>query len=477
MMPLKMRSMKSIIKNACLIFGFAAIFNAANAQEIIQNDTVKKVVPKPVSQKQKIDGVIAVVGDYVILDSDIDIAYIEIANQGNPVKDITRCQLLGKLLEDKLYAHQAVQDSIVVTDSEINSMMEERIDAFVERAGSMEKLLKIYNRPNEEEFRTYFFDILKMGKLTSGMRNKVIENVEITPEEVRTFFRKFPKEELPQIGAEIEVSQIVINPEVTKEEKQKVIDKLNEFKNDVLSGNGSFFSKAVLYSKDEGSKSNGGFMRVNRKTNLVKEFKERAFSLEEGQISEPFQTEYGWHIILVEKIRGQDVDLRHILLIPKISEEAMQEAKDKIIGIRNKIVNGDISFADAARNSSDEKETRANGGVLINPQTLDPRFDLTKMDPSLYVQVSDLREGQVSQPIVDEDRLGRKSFKLITVTKRYDAHIADYAQDYLKIKELALKEKQIQAIGKWTEEKIKETYIKVNGEYRDCTFANNWLKK
>jgi peptidyl-prolyl cis-trans isomerase SurA len=477
MMPLKMRSMKSIIKNACLIFGFAAFFNAVNAQEIIQNDTVKKVVPKPVSQKQKIDGVIGVVGDYVILDSDIDIAYIEIANQGNPVKDITRCQLFGKLLEDKLYAHQAVQDSIVVTDAEINSMMQERIDAFVERAGSMEKLLKIYNRPNEEEFRTYFFDILKMGKLTSEMRNKIIENVEITPEEVRTFFRKFPKEELPQIGAEVEVSQIVINPEVTKEERQKVIDKLNEFRNDVMAGNGSFFSKAVLYSKDEGTKSNGGFMRVNRKTNLVKEFKERAFSLEEGQISEPFQTEYGWHIILVEKIRGQDVDLRHILLIPKISEEAMQEAKDKIIGIRNKIVNGEISFADAARNSSDEKETRANGGVLINPQTLDPRFDLTKMDPSLYVQISDLNEGQVSQPMVDEDRLGRKTFKLITVTKRYDAHTADYAQDYLKIKDLALKEKQIKAISKWTDEKIKETYIKINGEYRDCVFVNNWLKK
>jgi len=341
----------------------------------------------------------------------------------------------------------------------------------------MEKLLKIYKRPTEEDFRTYFFDILKMGKLTSEMRNKIIEAVEITPEEVRTFFKKFPKEDLPQIGAEIEVSQIVINPEVTKAEKQKVIDKLNEFRTDVLSGNGSFFSKAVLYSKDEGTKSNGGFMRVNRKNNLVKEFKERAFSLEEGQISEPFETEYGWHIIMVEKIRGQDVDLRHILLIPKISEEAMQEAKDEIVGIRNKIVNGDITFADAARSSSDEIETRANGGVLTNPQTLDPRFDLTKMDPSLYVQVSDLQEGQVSQPIVDEDRLGRKTYKLITVTKRYDAHTADYALDYLKIKDLALKEKQIKAIGDWTEEKIKETYIKINGEYRDCTFVNNWVKK
>lgn len=464
--------MKSTIKNAFLILGFAAC-TTANAQQ----DSVKTTAPKPVSNRLKIDGVIAVVGDYVVLDSDIDISLIELSSQGNSVKDITRCQLLGKLMEDKLFAHQAVQDSIVVKDAEINSMMQERIDAMVEQIGSMDKLLKYYNKSSEEEFRTYFSDILKMNKLTTEMRNKIIDEVEVTPEEVRTFFRKFPKEELPQFGAEIEVAQIVINPEVTKEEKQKVIDRLNEFRTDVLAGSGSFFSKAVLYSKDEGTKSNGGFMRVNRKSPLVKEFKDRAFSLEEGQISEPFETEYGYHIIQVEKIRGQDVDLRHILLIPKISDASLQEAKDEIVGIRNKIINGDISFADAARNSSDEKETRANGGTLMNPKTLDPRFELTKMDPNLYVQVSDLKEGQVSQPVVDEDRLGRKTYKIITVTKRYDAHTADYAQDYLKIKKLAETEKQIKTIGDWTNEKIKETYVKVNGEYRDCTFANNWVKK
>ena len=467
--------MKSIIKNAFLILGFAA-FTTANAQQAVQ-DSVKKNAPKPISNRLKIDGVIAVVGDYVVLDSDIDISLVELSSQGNSVKDITRCQILGKLMEDKLFAHQAIQDSIVVKDAEINSIVQERIDAMVEQIGSVEKMLKYYNKSSEEEFRTFFADILKMNKLTTEMRNKIIDGVEVTPEEVRTFFKKFPKEELPQFGAEIEVAQIVINPEVTKEERQKVIDKLNEFRTDVLAGNGSFFSKAVLYSKDDGTKSNGGFMRVNRKSPLVKEFKERAFSLEEGQISEPFETEYGYHIIQVEKIRGQDVDLRHILLIPKISDASLQEAKNEIIGIRNKIINGDISFADAARNSSDEKETRANGGTLTNPKSLDARFELTKMDPNLYVQVSDLREGQITQPVVDEDRLGRKTYKIITVTKRYDAHTADYAQDYLKIKKLAETEKQIKAIADWTNEKIGETYIKVNGEYKDCVFANNWQKK
>lgn len=469
--------MKSIIKNACLVFAFAALFSTVNAQEVIQEDSVKTVTPKPIGKRQKIDGVIAVVGDYVVLDSDIDIALIEISSQGNSVEGITRCQVLGKLLEDKLYAHQAVQDSIIVSDAEVNAMMAERIDALVERAGSMEKLLKYYNKPNEEEFKTYFFDILKTGKLTSAMRNKIIEDVEVTPEEVRTFFKKIPTEELPQFGAEVEISQIVIDPVISKEEKQKVIDKLNELRADVLAGSGSFFSKAVLYSKDEGTVRNGGFMRVNRKSPLVKEFKERAFSLDEGQISEPFETEYGYHIVMVEKIRGQEVDLRHILMVPKVTESALQEAKDQITNIRNKIVNGDISFADAARSSSNEKETRANGGALINPQSLDPRFELTKLDPSLYSQVSDMQTGQVSQPILDEDRLGGKKYKILTVTKRYDAHTADYATDYLKIKDLALGERRIETIGKWANEKIKDTYVKINGEYRNCTFVNNWLKK
>ncbi len=469
--------MNSNIKKIGYAFSLLAIFSTSNAQEIIPQDSVKtKAVAQPTSQRQKIDGVAAVVGDFVVLDSDIDIALLEIA-QNNDVQKFTRCQVLGSLLEDKLYSHQAIQDSIIVTDAEVNSMMQERIDYYVQNAGSMDKVLKIFKKPNEEEFRTSLFDILKNAKLAMEMRNKVIDQVEITPEEVRTFFRKFPEDELPTFGAEVEVSQIVINPTVTAVEKQKVIDKLKEFKTDVLAGNGSFFSKAVLYSKDDGTKSNGGFMRVNRKSPLVKEFKETAFSLDEGQISEPFETEYGWHIIQVEKIRGQDVELRHILLIPKITDDALAEAKDEITGIRNKIINGDLTFADAARSSSDEKETRANGGALTNPQSLDPRFELTKMDPTLYSQVESLQEGQISQPVVDEDRLGRKTYKIITVTKRYNEHKADYALDYLKIKELALREKQMKEIARWTKEKINETYIKINSEYKVCDFAHNWLKK
>jgi len=427
-------------------------------------------------KKLKIDGVIAVVGDYIILDSDIDKTMLELKSQGIDTKEISRCQLLGKLLEDKLYAHQAIQDSIVISDKDVNAKMDEQINYMVEQLGSMEKVVQYFKKPNEQEFRTELFDIIKTNKLTAEMQKKVVDEVIITPEEVRNFYKAIPKADLPVFGAEMEVAQIVIKPEIAAEAKQKVIDQLKTIKKEVQDG-ASFYGKAVLYSEDKGSSSNGGFYKMDRKTQFVKEFKDVAFSLKEGEISEPFLTDFGYHIILLEKIRGQEVDLRHIVISPKVTEEALKAAKEKTELIRKRILDKEITFANAARTLSDEKETRNDGGILINPKTQDTRFELTKMDPTLYSQVSNLKDNEVSLPIVDEDRTGGKFFKLITITNRFDEHTADYAKDYTKLKELALKEKQIKAIAKWSEDKIKETFIKINGEYRDCTFTNNWLKK
>jgi peptidyl-prolyl cis-trans isomerase SurA len=447
------------------------------AQEIIKENSVDTIKKVNTSKKQKIDGVIAKVGDYIILDSDIDKSYLEITGAGGSIKDISRCQMLGKLLQDKLYAHQAVQDSLKVTDSEVKSLMEERLNYMVEQIGSMDKVVKYYKKSSEEDFRSYFFDILKEQKLTSEMQKKIIEAVEITPEEVRNFFKSIPKAELPVFGAEMEVAQIVVTPKVSDAEKQKVIDKLKEFKKEVQEGGSSFATKAVLYSQDPGSKATGGYYKMNRKTQFIKEFKEVAFSLAEGEISEPFETDFGYHIIYVEKIKGQDIELRHILLIPAVTADDLKAAKDKITLIKKRIEDKEITFAEAARSESDEKETKANGGALINPKTQDTRFELTKMDPTLYSQVSNLKDNEISMPLLDEDQSGKKKYKLITVTNRIEEHTADYAKDYTKIKDLALKEKQIKAIGKWFDDKIKDTYIKIIGEYRDCTFTNNWLKK
>ncbi|MCD0470635.1 peptidylprolyl isomerase [Flavobacterium sp. JAS] len=476
-MLLKKLQLKTIDYKLMLTICFLLFFNSIiSAQEIIKDTVIKKPVELPSGQKLKVDGIIANVGDYIVLDSDIDKGYLEITAQGGSIKDITRCQMLGKLLEDKLYAHQAIQDSIIVSDAEVRSMMDDRLNYMVQQVGDINKVVAYYKKNSVEEFKTYFADILKEQKLAQEMTKKIVDAVEITPEEVRNFFKKIPKEELPTFGAEMEVAQIVVEPKVSKEDEQKVIDRLNAIRKDVLEGS-SFATKAVLYSQDPGSSPTGGFYKMTRKTPFVKEFKDVAFSLGEGEISEPFKTTFGYHIILVEKIKGQEVELRHILIAPTVSEDALKEAKERITTIRNKIVSKEISFADAARTESDEKETRANGGTLVNPNTQDTRFELTKMDPTLYGQVSNLKDDEVSQPLLNVDDKGKKTYKLITVTNRIDEHVADYAKDYTKIKELALKEKQITTISKWFDTKIKDTYIKVIGEYRDCNFVYNWLKK
>ncbi len=428
-------------------------------------------------KKQKVDGVAAVVGNYIVLDSDIDLMYLELKSQGVDVEKITRCELLGKQLEDKLYAHQAIQDSIVVTDEEVNSFMDSQINTMVEQIGSKEKLFEYYKKKDEQDFRSYFFEIIKMNKLTSQMQRKIVDDVTVTPDEVKQFFNKIPTDQIPTIGAEIELSQIVIRPVVSKEDKQKTIDKLNEIKNDVINNGGSFYSKAVIYSEDPGSSSNGGYYKMNKKTQFVKEFKDVAFRLNEGEISEPFETEFGYHIIFVEKIIGQDIELRHIVISPKVTTKATNEALERIESIKSKIEKGEITFEEAAKASSDDKDTKTNGGLLLNPRTSEPRFEISKLDPALYNQVNELKQGDLSKVFLDQERGGAKFFKILKVNKKTEEHKADYTTDYLKIKELALSDKQFQEVVKWRTENIEKNYIKVNNDYKDCVFESNWLKK
>lgn len=428
-------------------------------------------------KKQKVDGVAAVVGNYIVLDSDIDLMYLELKSQGIDVEKITRCELLGKQLEDKLFAHQAIQDSIVVTDEEVNSFMDSQMNSMVEQIGSKEKLFEYYKKKDEQDFRSYFFEIIKMNKLTDQMQRKIVGDVTVTPDEVKQFFNKIPADQIPTIGAEIELSQIVVKPVVSKEDKQKVIDKLNEIRNDVIKNGGSFYSKAVIYSEDPGSSSNGGYYKMNKKTQFVKEFKDVAFRLAEGEISDPFETEFGYHIIFVEKIIGQDIELRHIVISPKVTSKATSEALEKIEGIKAKIEKGEITFEEAAKASSDDKVTRTNGGLLLNPRTSEPRFEISKLDPALYNQVNELKQGDISKVFLDQERQGTKFFKILKVNKKTEEHKADYATDYMKIKELAISEKQFNEIETWRKENIEKNYIKVNNDYKDCAFSNNWLKK
>ncbi len=468
-MPLKPKNLRHTNKliDSYLILLFLLITSSLIAQG---SQSVKP-------QRIKVDGVSSVVGDYVILESDIDKTIVEMESQGMSTKNVSRCELLGKLMEDKLYAHHAIQDSLEVSDEEIYDYVDQSIAYFTEQLGSIEKVLEFYKKPDELSFRDELFQINKIQKLSSMMQSKIVSEIEITPEEVRNFFKQIPENDLPTFGTELEISQIVLEPKVSEEEKERIINQLKSFKVDVEELGMSFSSKAVLYSQDPGSRSSGGKYTLHRKKpRMVKEFRDIAFSMQEGQISDPFKTDFGWHILMVERIRGQEVDVRHILLTPKVDQDQLEEARKLLDTLRTRIIDEEISFEEAAYQFSSEKETRLNGGAIINPTTGDKRFELTKMDPLLYNQIRDLKDDEISVPLLDEDRSGLKKYKILKVTNRYDEHTADYSMDYIKIKELALKEKKLNAIKKWMKEKIELTYISLNNDFDNCQFNNNWRK-
>lgn len=428
-------------------------------------------------EKFKVEGVTAVVGEYVIVEFDIDLSYQELKAQGVSTEEVTRCQLMGKLMEDKLYAHHAKQDSLMVSDNEITQQIDQQMEYMVSELGSEEKVAAYYRKENITELRKELFEVNKTLKLAAEMQRTIIQDVEVTPEEVRDFFYAIPEDERPVFSAEVEVAQLVVEPEITEKSRQDAIDQLNEWRTDIVENGSSFATKAVLYSKDGSAQKGGLIGGVRRNSPMAKEFKDQAFSLLEGEVSEPFETEFGFHILKVDKVRGQEVDVRHIIIFPEITQETMDAAYKKIDTVRASIRDNKIPFAEAARKYSDELETRNNGGQLVNPVRGDTRFDLTKMDPTLGAQVYDLKEGEVSKIFKDEDFKGQSSYKILTVTKRYEEHPADYVRDYEKIKELALKQKQIKAIEKWQDTKIKETYVSVNDDYTDCEFSGGWVKK
>ena len=488
-MQLKMKTLKFLRKTSFTILLSLVIIYQSFSQEVVTIDSTgvarnteltsqeKTNDSVNVFKRYKAEGVCGVVGDFVILEFDIDKSYLEFEQNGTDVNLIDRCQMIGKLMEDKLYVHHAIQDSIIISDEEIKPEVDQLMAYMVEQVGSVDKVVNYYRKSNESELRADLLKARKEIRLTERMQENIVSNITITPEEVRTFFFSIPVDERPIFSAELEVSQLVVEPEVTEKAKQDAINRLKVIRTDIVDNGSSFATKAVLYSKD-GTRSKGGVIEGVRKDSpMAKEFKDMAFSLQEGEVSDPFETEFGFHLLKVDRIRGQQLDVRHIIIFPEVSQSIINEARKKIDTVRQSILDKKIPFAEAAKLYSDDKETRNNGGLLVNPQTLDTRFDLTKMDPTLSAQVYNVKKGEVTKVYTDSDRTGKSIFKILTVKDRHEEHVADYVKDYEKIHELAIKEKQLRAIEDWQEKKIKETYIKVSSDYKDCNFTNNWVNK
>ena len=282
---------------------------------------------------------------------------------------------------------------------------------------------------------------------------------------------------MPEFPAEIELAQIVLNAEPTEEENNRIIEKLKQIRQDIIDGS-SFKMKAIINSDDPAVTQNGGRYELTKETQFIKEFKEVAFSLDtEGQISEPFKSLFGFHIIQLHKIKGNTRSVSHILMQPEIPDEKLKETEKKVEDIIKEIESGAITFEEAVKKYSQDKDTKNNAGLIINAQTGESKFDLTRMDPALYARVNDLQQGSMTPPFYDESRGGEKMYKFFYMRERTDTHTADLVQDYEKIQNLALRKKKEETIAKWSKEKIFETYIKLNNKHAKCNFERNWKKE
>jgi len=427
-------------------------------------------------EKVKVDGVATVVGDNIVLESEIDAFKQELIQQSGGKIEISDCEMLEQIMNRKLLAHHAVIDSVIVSEGEIQQKVQYKTDYFTRQLGSPEKMLELYGFDKMKDLKDELYRVEKEGLLIEKMQQKLTADIDITPEEIKRYFNSLKeKNNLPEIGAEIELSQIVLDVKPGVAETQRVIDRLIEIKKEVEDG-GNFKMKAILYSDDPGVTQNSGFYTIDRNSPFVKEFKEAAFSLEEGEISEPFKSDFGYHILLVDKIKGKERDVYHILMQPKIDDDGKDRVRDSLIKYRDQILKLEIPFEEAVLKYTDDKDTRLNGGVLMNPVTGDTHFDLTRMDPELYSKVSNLKEGEISNVFYDETRQGQKMYKIILLKSKTEAHTAELAIDYVKIQDLALQKKKTETIEKWTDEQIKDTYIKINNVYLNCAFKSNWAK-
>jgi peptidyl-prolyl cis-trans isomerase SurA len=425
----------------------------------------------------KIDGVTVVIGKNIVLDSDIEKFKQEIEIRSEGKIKITDCEMLEELMQQKLLAHHAVEDSVIVADAEISSRVERSVQYFTQQYGSVDKVIKAYGFNDLDDLKKELYTVQKENALIEKEQQKITEKIDVTPEEVRLFYNGLKeKGELPEFSAEIEIAQIVIKAKPEKEEIERIINKLTELKKEIEDG-ASFEMKAIINSDDPGVAKNKGRYEVTKESQFIKEFKEMAFSLDVGQVSKPFKSDFGYHLMQLHEIKGNMRVASHILMQPDVPGSKLIETREKAEKIAEDIKSGKITFADAVQKYSDDKETKNNAGLIINPYTGESTFNLTGMDPDLYGKVAELKKGELSYVFFDENRSGEKMYKFMMMRDRTNTHTANLVTDYVKVQELALTKKKEEEIDKWAKEKIKDTYIKMSDVHRKCNFEKNWKKE
>lgn len=426
-----------------------------------------------------VDKVIAIVGQNMIKQSELEGALLQQKmNSKLIIEDefATKCDLLEGMLINKLMLHQAEVDSIEVTDDEVNREMDNRIRYMISAYGSQENLER-QMRKSLSEIKDYFKDVIRDNIMISQIEQKLTGTLSVTPQEVVDFYNSIPKDSLPTIEQEYEFSQIVKIPQISEEEKESVKARLNDYRERILKGT-KFSTIATLYSEDPASAKKGGELGFFSRGDMVGEFENAAFALQDGEISPIIETKYGFHIIQMIERRGNQVNCRHILLQPKVTSQQLGEAYKELEEIKEEIDKGEITFEEAIVKYSDDP-SKVNQGLIVNPYNASAIFTKDVINETMSniekVDFNAMKQGEITKPVKFKTELS-EAYRLIKVNRKTDAHKVDLTLDYDKVQASALDNKKTEIIKEWANKRLKKTYVKIDADYQSCDFKLNWTK-
>lgn len=415
-----------------------------------------------------IDKVVAKVGGEIILLSDIETQYQYAVTQSESI-DIARCQILEAMIGQKLIVHQAKLDSILISDTEVDAQLDFRVSSVLRQMNNDEEFFEEYYGMTVDKMRDNLREDMISQILAERMQQQILTEVDITPKEVQAFYNSIPKDSLPYLNAEVEIAEIVMAPQVNEIERLKALQEILEVRKQIVEEGADFAALAKKHSDDPGSGSQGGELGFAERGSYVPEFEAEAYQLELNEVSEPVETEYGFHIIQMLERRGNKIKLRHILITPEITYDDMELAETALDSLKMNLEEGKIEWDKAVQKySMKTAQSYNNGGRLQNPNTGKSFFQTAELPTEIYFAIEEMEVGEVSVPLEYTTPRGKTEYRIILLQSRTKPHKVSLEQDYSKIQELAKENKKNIYFAEWVTDKLDETFIKLDESYIEC---------
>jgi len=416
-----------------------------------------------------VDEIIGRVDDYIVLRSELESTYLDILSRGERISGNTKCAVLKDLITTKLLVAKAEIDSVLVDDSQVDQELNSRMALIINQIGSEEEIERYYNK-TIAEFKRELFDDIKEQLISRKMRQEVLNDIEVSPEEVKEFYEGIPADSLPYFSTQVKVSQIVVTPEVGREQKDKVKNELLSIRDKILNGE-SFEILATLYSQDPGSAQNGGNLGFVGRGAFQPEFEAEVFKLKPGEISMPIETQFGYHIIQLIEKRGNLFNSRHILLQPEFSDQDINNTINFLDSLKELAYNDSITFEELARKHSDDKFTSSFGGYFTDAMGGENVL-VEELDPVIFFTIDTMDVGDISVPFESRTDDGKLAYKLIYYKEKIPPHLGNLESDYQRFRTFSLNKKQNEELNEWFEDAKNEVFIKIDPEYNSCQIVN-----